>query len=64
MLEKIEDVFKENGEDNKEIFKILLSEEYERLFFQTFLNESEANLINSKNNLSTITQTECWLNKV
>lgn len=63
-LEKVEDVFEENGESNTEILNILLNEEYQRLFRQTFLSDSEVDLINNGKNLQNATLTECWLLKV
>jgi hypothetical protein len=63
-LEKVDDVFNESGECNEQAFKILLSEEYQRLFKQTFPTESEITLINSMSNLQSSSQTECWLIKV
>jgi hypothetical protein len=64
LLEKIEDVFSETGVLNEDVYKILLNEEYQRLFWQTFLTESEIDLINGVKNPIASSQTEMWLLKV
>jgi hypothetical protein len=64
LLEKIDDIFSENCECDEEIVNILLNEDNQRLFKQTFLSESELNVINNINNPLVTTQTESWLLKV
>ena len=63
-LEKVEDVFSDSGELNEDVYKILLNEEYQRLFRQTFLTESEIDMINVLKNPLATSQTEMWLLKV
>jgi hypothetical protein len=64
LLENIDNIFCENCECDEEIVKILLNEDNQRLFKQTFLSESELNIINNINNPIVTTQTESWLLKV